>query len=50
MVRFAKYGGRVHVRVNVAILKRTTVVLSPQFKITNRWVGYLSKEELRLAN
>lgn len=24
----------------------TTVTLSPQFQITNRWVGYLSKEDL----
>jgi thioredoxin-related protein len=28
----------------------TTVVLSPQFQITNRLVGYISKEELRIAN
>tara|TARA_Y100000739_G_C20594320_1_gene459537 strand:- start:343 stop:777 length:435 start_codon:yes stop_codon:yes gene_type:complete len=35
---------------NNELLFPTTVVLSPQFKITNRWVGYLSKEELRLAN
>lgn len=24
----------------------TTVTLSPQFQLTNRWVGYLSKEDL----
>ncbi|MBI34281.1 MAG: thioredoxin family protein [Flavobacteriales bacterium] len=28
----------------------TTVALSPQFQITNRWVGYLSKEQLRVVN
>lgn len=26
----------------------TTVTLSPQFQITNRWVGYLSKEHILL--
>ena len=28
----------------------TTVLLSPQFQITNRWVGYLSKEQLVVVN
>lgn len=28
----------------------TTVLLSPQFQITNRWVGYLSKEQLLVVN
>ena len=28
----------------------TTVVLSPQFQIMNRWVGYLSKEHLGVIN
>ncbi|MBL56816.1 MAG: hypothetical protein CMP61_06495 [Flavobacteriales bacterium] len=28
----------------------TTVTLSPQFQITNRWVGYLSKEDIYRMN
>ena len=28
----------------------TTVLLSPQYQITNRWVGYLSKEQLTVVN
>ena len=28
----------------------TTVVLSPKFQITNRWIGYLSKEQLGVIN
>ena len=28
----------------------TTVTLSPYFQITNRWVGYISKEELIVSN
>ena len=28
----------------------TTVTLSPQFQITNRWVGYLSKEHIFALN
>ena len=27
----------------------TTVILSPQYQLTNRWVGYLSKELLGLS-
>ncbi|MBK21169.1 MAG: hypothetical protein CMP63_02460 [Flavobacteriales bacterium] len=35
---------------NNELIFPTTVVLSPKFQITNRWVGYLSKEQLGVIN
>ena len=35
---------------NNELIFPTTVVLSPQFQITNRWVGYLSKEQFGVVN
>ena len=35
---------------NNQLLYPTTVTLSPQFQITNRWVGYLSREHSFAAN
>tara|TARA_Y100000589_G_scaffold184064_1_gene174399 strand:+ start:170 stop:604 length:435 start_codon:yes stop_codon:yes gene_type:complete len=35
---------------NNQLLYPTTVTLSPQFQITNRWVGYISREHFFAAN
>ena len=35
---------------NNQLLYPTTVTLSPQFQITNRWVGYLSRAHVFAAN